>query len=86
MADRVPLELIARQFERLLTEQAANRDDLRVCTSIVLRHETMIACLEETMRATLEQIQAIVAWHRCCDIRLRRLEKAPRRECLRCDG
>jgi len=44
---------------------------------IVLRHETMIACLEETMRATLEQIQAIVAQHQRFDARLRRLESSP---------
>lgn len=60
MAETVTLEFVARQLERVLAEQAATRDDLRVLTSIVLRYETMIACFEDTMRATLEQLQAML--------------------------
>jgi hypothetical protein len=76
MAETVTLEFVAWQLERVLAEQAATRDDLRVLTSIVLRHETMITRLEDTMRATLEQIQAMVAQHQRFDVRLRRLEEA----------
>ena len=60
----------------MLAEQAATRDDLRVLTSIVLRHESMIARLDDTMRATLEQMRAMVAQHQRFDARLRRLEEA----------
>ena len=45
MAETVTLEFVAKQLERVLTEQAATRDDLRVLTSIVLRRETMISRL-----------------------------------------
>ena len=76
MAETVTLEFVARQLDRVLAEQAATRDDLRILTSIVLRHETMITRLEDTMRATLEQIQAMAAQHQHFDIRLRRLEEA----------
>jgi hypothetical protein len=75
MAETVTLEFVARQLERVLAEQAATRDDLRVLTSIVLRHETMIGRLDDTMRATLEQIRAMVAQHQRFDARLRRLEE-----------
>lgn len=86
MAETVTLEFVARQLERVLAEQAATRDDLRVFTSIVLRHETMIARLEDTMRATLEQLQAMVAQHQRFDVRLRRLRKRSRPERTRCGG
>jgi hypothetical protein len=76
MAETVTLEFVARQLERVLAEQTATRDDLRVLTSIVLRHETMIARLDETMRASLDQIRAMVAQHQRFDARLRRLEEA----------
>jgi hypothetical protein len=34
-----------RQFERVLAKQTSDRDDLRILTSVVPRHETMIAQL-----------------------------------------
>ena len=76
MAETVTLEFLARQLERVLAEQAATRDDLRVLTSIVLRHEAMIARLDDTMRGTLDQMRAMVAQHQRFDARLRRLEEA----------
>jgi septal ring factor EnvC (AmiA/AmiB activator) len=75
MAEVVTLEFVAKQLERVLAEQAATRDDLRVLTTIVLRHETMISRLDETLRATLEQVRAMVAQHQRFDARLRRLEE-----------
>jgi hypothetical protein len=86
MAETVTLEFVARQLERVLAEQAATRDDLRGLTSIVLRHEMMITRFEDTMRATLEQIRAMVAQHRHFDIRLRPLRKRSRPERTRCGG
>ena len=77
MADSVTLEFLAAQIERVLIEQAAMRDDIRVLTAIVLRHETMLARLDETMQATLQQMRAMVAQHQRFNDRLRRLEDQP---------
>lgn len=74
MAETVTLEFLGRQLERVIAEQAAMREDLHVLTSIVLRHETMIARLDETLRAMLEQMRAMVAQHQRFDRRLRRIE------------
>jgi hypothetical protein len=39
MAETVTLEFLARQLDRVITDQAAMRDDIRVLTTIALRHE-----------------------------------------------
>jgi hypothetical protein len=70
MAETVTLEFIARQLDRLITDQAEMRDDIRVLTAIVLRHENML-------KDMLEQITAMVAQHRRFNDRLRRLEEQP---------
>lgn len=70
MAETVTLEFLAAQIERVLAEQAAMRDDIRVLTSIVLRHEN-------TLKDMLEQIRAMVAQHQRFNDRLRRLEDQP---------
>lgn len=82
----VTLEFVARQLERVLAEQAATRDDLWVLTSIVLRHQTMIARLEDAMRATLEQIQAMIAQHNALMLVCAASRKRSRRERIRCGG
>jgi phage-related minor tail protein len=53
------------------------RDEIHVLTAIVLRHEDALGRLEETVRATLTQMTAMVAQHRRFSDRLRRLEKQP---------
>ena len=68
MAETVTLEFVARQLERVLAEQAATRDDLRVLTSIVLRHDA-------TLNALLEQVRVMVTQHQRFDARVRRLEE-----------
>jgi hypothetical protein len=70
MAEMITLEFIARQLDRVLAEQAEMRDDIRVLTAIVLRHEN-------TLKDMLEQITAMVAQHRRFNDRLRRLEEQP---------
>ena len=70
MAETVTLEFLARQLERVLTEQAAMRDDIRVLTAITLRHEN-------TLKDRLGQIRAMVAQHQRFSDRLRRLEEHP---------
>lgn len=70
MAETVTLEFLAAQIERVLAEQAGMRDDIRVLTAIVLRHEN-------TLKDMLEQIRAMVAQHQRFNDRLRRLEEQP---------
>jgi septal ring factor EnvC (AmiA/AmiB activator) len=59
--ETVDLAYIGRALQRLTTEVASLRDDMRVLTAIVLRHETMLQRLDETMHGILQQISAMVA-------------------------
>jgi hypothetical protein len=70
MAETITLEFLARQLERVLTEQAAMRDDMHVLTAIALRHEN-------TLKDVLAQMRAMVAQHQRFNDRLRRLEEQP---------
>lgn len=56
MSERETIDLayIGRSLHRLTTEVASLRDDMRVLTAIVLRHE-------ETLIRVLEQITAMVS-------------------------
>ena len=73
MAEPVTLEFIARQLDGVIADQAELRDDMRVLTSIVLRHENMLT----DMHDILGQITAMVAQHNRFNDRLRRLENHP---------
>jgi hypothetical protein len=64
----VTLEFPGKQLERVIAEQNAMRDDLRVLTTIVLR-------LEGTVNGVLDQLHAMVAQHQRFDARLRRVEE-----------
>jgi hypothetical protein len=68
--ERVTLELLGKQLERVIAEQNATRDDLRVLTTIVLR-------LDGTVNSVLDQLHAMAAQHQRFDARLRRLEEQP---------
>ena len=70
MAENVTLEFIAKQLERVIADQAEMRDDIRVLTAIVLRHEN-------TLKDILSQIRTMVAQHQRFNDRLRRLEEQP---------
>lgn len=48
MAETITLEFLAAQQRRMLDEMALMRDDIKVLTTIVLRHEeTLIRILEQ---------------------------------------
>ena len=66
MPESVTLEFLAGQQRRILDEIASMRDDIRVLTAIVLRHE-------ETLIRTLEQMTAMVAQNARIVDRLRAL-------------
>jgi hypothetical protein len=77
MAQTITLEFLAAQQRRMLDEMASMRDDIRVLTAIVLRHE-------ETLIRVLEQITAMVAQNarivdrlRSLDERVSRLDEQP---------
>ncbi len=84
MAETITLEFLAAQQRRMLDEMAAMRDDIRVLTAIVLRHETMLLRLDETLNGMLEQMRAMVAQNarvvdrlRAVEGRVDRLEEQP---------
>ncbi len=75
MAETVTLEFLGRQFERVFgelsairAEQASIREDLRVLTAIVMRHDASLSAIIEQLRGMTAQFQRF-------DARLRRLEE-----------
>ena len=77
MAENVTLEFLGAQIERVFAElrtirddQVAMRDDIKVLTTIVLRHD-------KTLTDSLTQIRAMVSQHSRFNDRLRRLEEQP---------
>jgi hypothetical protein len=66
--ERVALEFLGKQLDRVIAEQNATRDDLRMLTTIMLR-------LDGTVNSVLDQLHAMVAQHQRFDARLRRLEE-----------
>jgi hypothetical protein len=68
MAETITLEFLAAQQRRMLDEMALMRDDIKVLTTIVLRHE-------ETLIRILEQITAMVAQNARIIDRLRAIDE-----------
>lgn len=84
MPETITLEFLAGQQRRMLDETGSMRDDIKVLTAIVLRHETMLQRLDETLNGVLGQMRARVAQNarvvdRLCaiDDRVTRLEEQP---------
>jgi len=67
MAEEITLEFIARQLERVLTEQASLRDDMRVLTAMVLR-------IDGTLNRLLVEVHEMHAQHARFSDRLRAVE------------
>ena len=61
--ETIDLAYIGRALHRLTADVAGLKDDMRVLTAIVLRHENMLARIEETMRDLARQMTAMVAQH-----------------------
>jgi hypothetical protein len=66
MPETVTLEFLASQQRRILDEIASVRDDIKVLTAIVLRHE-------ETLIRVLEQMTAMVSQNAVLSIAYARL-------------
>jgi hypothetical protein len=70
MPETVSLEFLGAQIERVLAEQAAIREDLRVLTAIVMRHDASLS-------AIIHHLQGMTAQFQRFEMRLRRLEEQP---------
>jgi hypothetical protein len=57
----VDLAYIGRALQRLTADVASMRDEMKVQTAIILRHETMLIRLDETLNGILQQITAMVS-------------------------
>jgi hypothetical protein len=75
MAETVTLEFLGMQLERMFAElsairaeQTSIREDLRVLTAIVMRHDASLSAIIEQLRGMTAQFQRF-------DARLRRLEE-----------
>jgi hypothetical protein len=84
MAETITLEFLAAQQRRILdemtsmrAEMASFRDDLKVLTAIVLRHEETLIRILEQVTAMVAQNSRIVDRLRSLDERVRRLEEQP---------
>jgi predicted secreted Zn-dependent protease len=78
----IDLNLISRQLERVLAEIGAFRDDMRVQTAILLRHENTLerydqrlAGYDQRLAEMVNQMRAMVSQHQRFDSRLRALEE-----------
>jgi hypothetical protein len=75
MAETVTLEFLAAQQRRILDEIASMRDDIKVLTAIVLRHEETLIRVLEQMTAMVAQNARIVDRLRALDERVTQLEE-----------
>jgi hypothetical protein len=73
------LNFLARQNERLITDVASLRDDMRVLTAIVMRLDNTRERHEALLTDMLREIQAMNGRAARTDDRLRRLEEAESR-------
>ena len=75
MAEAITLEFLAAQQRRILDEMALMRDDIKVPTAIVLRHEETLIRMLEQITAMVAQNARIVDRLRSVDERVTRLEE-----------
>jgi hypothetical protein len=75
MPETVTLEFLAGQQRRILDEIASMRDDIKVLTAIVLRHEETLIRMLEQMTAMVAQNARIVDRLRALDGRVTQLEE-----------
>ncbi len=75
MPETVTLEFLAAQQRRILDEIAFLRDDIKVLTAIVLRHEETLIRVLEQMTAMVAQNARIVDRLRSLDERVTQLEE-----------
>jgi hypothetical protein len=75
MPETITLEFLAALQRRILDEIAFLRDDIKVLTAIVLRHEETLIRVLEQMTAMVAQNARIVDRLRALDERVTQLEE-----------
>jgi hypothetical protein len=75
MPETITLEFLAAQQRRILDEIASMRDDIKVLTAIVLRHEETLIRVLEQMTQWFAQNARIVDRLRVLDERVTQLEE-----------
>ena len=75
MPETITLEFLAAQQRRILDEIASMRDDIKVLTTIVLRHEETLIRVLEQMTAMVAQNARVVDRLRAFDERVTQLEE-----------
>lgn len=75
MPETVNLDFLAAQQRRILDEIASMRDDIKVLTAIVLRHEETLIRVLEQLTAMVAQNARIVGGLRALDERVTQLEE-----------
>ena len=75
MPETVTLEFLAAQQRRMLDEMASMRDDIKVLTAIVLRHEETLIRILERLTAMVAQNARVVDRLRALDERVTQLEE-----------
>jgi hypothetical protein len=75
MPETVTLEFLAAQQHRILDELALMRDDIKVLTAIVVRHEERLIRVLEQITAMVGQNARIVDRLRAIEERVGRLEE-----------
>jgi hypothetical protein len=75
MAATITLEFLAAQPRRMLDEITSLRDDIKVSTAIVLRHEETLIRMLEQITAMVAQNARVVDRLRAVDDRVSRLEE-----------
>jgi predicted RNase H-like nuclease (RuvC/YqgF family) len=74
-SEPIDLAYIGRSLQRLTSDVASFRDDMRVLTAIVLRHDREFERLNTKLDDMLEQLRAMVAQHQRTAERVRQLEE-----------
>ena len=84
MPDPVTLEFLAEQQQRILSELAAMRDDMRVLTALTMRVDNSYARLDSNhgmllneMREVRQELRAMHSQHMRFAARLARVEPKP---------
>ena len=77
MAEDISLEFIGAQLGRVLTRLDSIEDEIRVLSTIVLRHDNTLSSTAQQIQDMLGQMRAMVRQHSRFNDRLRRLEEHP---------
>jgi hypothetical protein len=74
MPETVTLEFLARQLGQVLTDVGAMRDDVRVMSAILMRHDVSFEKSDATMTALLREVRAVHSQIGRMNDRIRKLE------------